>query len=67
MNAAQAKRAIKALGGGTKVARAISAETGVEVDREAVYAWQNNGVPRRWRPIVSRLLKARAERQQDAA
>lgn len=60
-----ASRAIKTLGGGTKLSRAIRAETGVEVDRNAIYEWKKNGIPRRWVPVVTKLLRARAE--QDAA
>ena len=60
-----ARQAIKALGGGTKLSEAIRAQTGVEVDRNAIYEWKKNGIPKRWKPVVSRLLKS--QRQQDAA
>ncbi|MGP1257082.1 MAG: hypothetical protein ACTS10_21880 [Kiloniellales bacterium] len=46
---------IRALGGGTKLARAIEDAAGGPIDREAVYKWQNNGVPHRYRVLVARI------------
>ena len=40
---------IDALGGGTKVAAALSALTGEEIDRESVYKWKVNGIPWKYR------------------
>lgn len=62
-----AERAIKRLGGGTKLAGAILATTGVAVDRNAIYEWKKNGIPRRWRPVVAKLLKERADQDQGGA
>lgn len=40
---------IKSLGGPTVVAKQLSELTGENLDREAVYKWNKNGVPWRWR------------------
>lgn len=48
---------IDQLGGGTKVAIALTDLTGTAVDREVVYKWKVNGVPWRWRVHVARLAK----------
>lgn len=49
---------IKALGGGTAVAARLSELTGKDVDREAVYKWNEfNNVPWRWRHHVARIAR----------
>ncbi len=49
---------IETLGGATKVAELLSAETGEDVDREAIYKWRKlNRVPWRWRPHVAQVAK----------
>lgn len=52
---------IDALGGGTKLATALSRATGETFDREQVYKWKRNGVPWRWRAHVRRLAEAMGE------
>lgn len=53
---------INELGGGTKVAELLAAETGEPIDRESVYKWRERDfIPWRWRPhliaIAMRLGK----------
>ena len=48
---------IRSLGGGTKVAKALTAATGMYVDREKVYKWKDNGVAWHWRPDVTVLAR----------
>jgi hypothetical protein len=48
---------IAALGGGTTVARLMTEETGANIDREAVYKWQRNGVPLKWRFPLAKVAK----------
>ena len=48
---------INELGGGTKVAAALTERTGTTIDREAVYKWKVHGVPWRWRIHVARLAQ----------
>lgn len=48
---------IKALGGGTKVADWFASKGKPAIDREAVYKWQNNGVPWRWRVHIAKMAK----------
>lgn len=45
------------LGGGTEIAKWLTAETRSNVDREAVYKWQRNGVPLKWRFVLVKLAK----------
>ena len=47
---------IRRLGGGTAVGTLLS-ERGHSVDREAIYKWQTNGVPWRWRPTVAEIAR----------
>lgn len=48
---------IDALGGGTKVADLLTAQTGTEVDRERVYKWKTIGVPPKWQPNMAALAR----------
>lgn len=48
---------IERLGGGTRIAADLAAATGTPVDREAVYKWQERGIPWKWRPSVADLAK----------
>lgn len=51
-----ARTIIDRLGGGTKVAHALTALTGESIDREAVYKWrERNVIPWKWRAHVSVL------------
>lgn len=51
---------IEQLGGGTEVARALTALTGEDVDREAVYQWRiRNRVPWKWQPPLSILARSK--------
>ena len=45
------------LGGGTKLAAALTGLVGEPVDREAVYKWKENGIPWRWRQPVAVLAE----------
>jgi len=49
------------LGGGTRVALALTELTGASIDREAVYKWKIHGVPWRWRVHVARLAEQHGE------
>lgn len=53
-------KVIEDLGGGTTVAKALSADLGQPVDRESVYKWRERGVipPRYW-PAFERLARLR--------
>jgi len=48
---------IDALGGGTKLAKALGEMAGESLDREAVYKWKTAGVPWKWRFQVAALAK----------
>lgn len=51
---------IEALGGGTKVAESLAAETGEEINRDSVYQWRaKDFIPWRWRPHL--IVIARRE------
>jgi len=52
---------IDRLGGGTRLAAALTRATGERFDREQVYKWKRNGVPYRWRGHVRRLAEAMGE------
>ncbi|RDD60470.1 hypothetical protein DRB17_17880 [Ferruginivarius sediminum] len=52
---------IDRLGGGTRVAEALTKATGERCDREAVYKWKRNGVPWKWRVHVCHLAEAMGE------
>ena len=49
---------IDELGGGTKVAAALSQLTGKPVDREAVYKWKEfDNIPLRWRASIVKIAR----------
>lgn len=48
---------IDALGGGTKIAEALTDLTGDPVDRDRVYKWKTIGIPWRWRGPVKQLAE----------
>lgn len=52
-------RLVDALGGGTKIARWLTEQSGELVDCEAVYKWKRNGVAWRWRPLLAQLARQR--------
>lgn len=51
---------IKALGGGTEVAKLLSSATGQPIDREAVYKWiELNSVAWKWRGCLIGIARER--------
>lgn len=58
-------RLIERFGTAADLAEAVAARTGVRVSRSAVYEWKRNGIPDRWRGVVSEL--ARQQKRQERA
>lgn len=46
---------IRALGGPTVLAPALSRACHVDMTRSALYAWSKNGIPWRWRFVIARM------------